>query len=523
MARKNRKLIIKKLTRKSGKKRFSNKFLITKKNKKFAAKKRKSGEKLKLPKVKKKKSVSARKIPKKTAGRKKVFSFPKTASFPVGSLFRAKIKVVGIGGGGGSIVSEIGKSLHKASFVIADTDVRSFKKRRGIKSFLFGQKLTHGLGTGLNTDLARTAAEQEKEKIAKLLKGQDIVIFIVSLGGGLGSGAARVFAEAAKNLGCITFGIFTIPFKFEGQNKHKVARSALKELRNIFNISITIPNERIFKIIDSNTAITEAFSIVNRNLVNSLESLIDLIYSPGVINIDFADLRTALKGDGNLAFLNIVEAAGKNRTEETIQKIMNNPLYESNNFIAEKVLFNITGGGNLSMLEVGKISREIAARNPKAKIIFGISKNSKYKNKIKTTLLMAGPLPAEKKATEAKKATEMVRNTKMARVAKKKINPRKIEKKPRRQTKSFIPEQKQVDKSRESKVFFGDVFSPVFSGVAVDNLTARKIIVSESSQNEKKTIRRTALEVKKKQEEEIQQKTQQEKEWEIPAFLRFKK
>lgn len=511
---KKRKTTIKKSARNNKENRHSSKrFLVAKKAKRFSAEKQK---------IKNKKE--------KTVKRKKVFSFSKMAPFPVESLFKAKIKVVGIGGGGGSIVSEIGKSLHKASFVIADTDVRSFKKRRGIKSFLFGQKLTHGLGTGLDTDLARSAAEQEKEKITGLLRGQDIVIFIVSLGGGLGSGATRVFAEAAKNLGCITFGIFTLPFKFEGQNKHRAARGALKELRSIFNISITIPNERIFKIINSDTAITEAFSIVNRNLVNSLESLIDLIYSPGVINIDFADLRTALKGDGNLAFLNIVEAAGKNRTEETIQKIMNNPLYESNNFIVEKVLFNIAGGGNLSMFEVDKISKEIASRNPKAKIIFGISKNSSYKNKIKTTLLMAGPLPAEKMKMDKDKASmrlaakpKKAKAATKTKTAKKKTNPRKIEKKARRQTKPLIPEQKQANKSRENKVFFGDVFSPVFSGAAVDSLATRKIIVAESPQNEKKTIRRTALEVKKEQEEEIQQKTQQEKEWEIPAFLRFKK
>src|SRR3989344_925119 len=125
------------------------------------------------------------------------------------SFFKAKIKVIGIGGGGGSIVSEIGRSLGKASFVVADTDVRAFKKRGGIKQFLFGQEMTHGLGTGLNIDLAKAAAESEKEKITKLFEGQDIVIFIACLGGGLGSGASQVFAKIAKDFGRISFGIFT--------------------------------------------------------------------------------------------------------------------------------------------------------------------------------------------------------------------------------------------------------------------------------------------------------------------------
>jgi len=169
--------------------------------------------------AKKKKIVVPRKAVAKKALKRRAIkekrSKPKSAqqqkisAFPAEAFFKAKIKVIGIGGGGGSIVSEIGRSLHKATFVTADTDVRAFKKRAGIKYFLFGQELTHGLGTGLNTDLARRAAEQEKEKIAKLFSGQDIVIFIASLGGGLGSGATQVFAEAAKDFGGITFGIFT--------------------------------------------------------------------------------------------------------------------------------------------------------------------------------------------------------------------------------------------------------------------------------------------------------------------------
>src|SRR3989344_4516301 len=312
-------------------------------------------------------------------------------SFSTSSVYKAKIKVIVIGGGGSSIVSDIGRSLHKASFVVADTDMRAFKKRQGIKYFLFGQDLTHGLGTGLNTDLAQRAAQAHKEKISTLFKDQDIVIVIACLGGGLSSGATKVFVEAAKDFNGITLGIFTLPFKFEGKHKLKIATKALKELRRVLNVSITIPNERIFKVINSTTAITDAFSMVNRTLVESLESLIDLIYNPGIINIDFADLRAILKGKGNLAFLNTSEALGNDGSEKIIEEILHNPLYQSNNFRAEKILFNIAGGRNLSMIEVDKISRAIADQNPKAKIIFGISKHPSYNKKIKTTLLMTGP------------------------------------------------------------------------------------------------------------------------------------
>ncbi len=422
------------------------------------------------------------------------------------SFFKAKIKVIGVGGGGGSIVSEIGRSLHKASFVIADTDIRAFKKRRGIKYFLFGQEMTHGLGTGLNTQLARAAAESEKEKIAKLFEGQDIVIFIASLGGGLGSGATRTFVEAAKDFGGITFGIFTLPFKFEGKNKYKIASKALNELRKSLNVSITIPNERIFKIIDANTAITDAFSIVNKSLIESLESLIDLIYSPGVINIDFADLKVILNGKGNLAFLNTTEASGHDRAQKVIQQILHNPLYQSNNFKTEKVLFNIAGGGNLSMLEVDKISRVIAEQCPRAKIIFGISKEAEYKNKIKTTLLMTGPQAGQNvkdedaiKAQDGKKAKKAVKSASNKK------------KKKRAGPKTGILQEHNIPFENTLAPLFGDV--PAEAGL-------KRLSISEEPLNQKKAIRRNALDIKKAEEMEENKKSQQEKEWEIPAFLR---
>ncbi|MFI5391647.1 MAG: hypothetical protein ACHQYQ_09820, partial [Bacteriovoracales bacterium] len=219
------------------KKKALKKKLKAKKVKKILLKAKKFKKPLKKKKATKKKKPKVKKAIAKTRAKKRVIKkvkkapsllmrqTPETAQekFIAKSFFKAKIKVIGIGGGGGSIVSEIGRSLHKASFVIADTDVRAFKNRRGIKYFLFGQELTHGLGTGLNTDLAKKAAEAEKERIAKLFLGQDIVIFIASLGGGLGSGSTQVFVDAAKDFGGIALGIFTLPFKFEGKHKYRIA------------------------------------------------------------------------------------------------------------------------------------------------------------------------------------------------------------------------------------------------------------------------------------------------------------
>src|SRR3989344_4600951 len=442
------------------------------------------------------------------------------------SFFKAKIKVVGIGGGGGSIVSEIGRSLDKAKFVVADTDTRIFTKKRGIKYFLFGQKLTHGLGTGLNPKLAKEAAEQEKEKITKLFNNEDLVIFVASLGGGVGSGATSVFAEANKKFNGVSFGIFTLPFKFEGKNKQRIAQKSLVELRKHLNVSIVIANEKIFKVIDSNTSITDAFSTVNKNLIESLESLIDLIYNPGVINIDFADLKTILTGNGSLAFLNTVEASGKDKLEKISKELLDNPLYQhslkktdfnknkSHNFIAEKILFNIVGGKTLSMFDVDKISKMVAEQNPKAKIIFGISKNSKYKDKIKVTILITGPSIIKEKITPQiptiiEKKENNIKKDKKIKTPEKDIKKLKTNKPKKKNNKKNSPKDKQTS-------------TPYNIPINFEN-PERIRVFEELKQPEKVgTIRRSALEIKKDQEIEENKKSEQEKEWEIPAFLRIK-
>lgn len=473
---------------------------------------------------------------------------------PGKSLFKANIRVIGIGGGGGSIVSEIGKSLHKASFVIADTDARAFKKKQGIKYFLFGQELTHGLGTGVNPDLARLAAEQSQEKISHLFDGQDIVIFIASLGGGVGSGATKIFLEAAKNFADITFGIFTLPFKFEGKNKTAIALKSLAQLRNSLNVSLTIPNEKIFKVIGEHTPITSAFSVVNKSLIESLESLIDLIYAPGIINIDFADVKAILKGRGNLAFLNTAQGSGKDRAQTVAEKILHNPLYQTNTFTGEKILFNIAGGADLSMFEVNIISKAISEVNPQAKIIFGISKNPADKHTIKTTLLMTGADPkakpeparkvlrtvaqAPKTVASIVKKTPAVKKPEPAEIVKI-TKPKKISSQKRAVKKVRVPARRRGLAAEPLPLRQADIVAvdqssldhPVFdlevknSGVAQAPM---KIQLQDSGQAlaqswQKKAIRRSALEIKKAQEEEEQKQSLQEKEWEIPAFMRIKK
>jgi cell division protein FtsZ len=477
----------------------------------------KSRKKTALKSNKKLKGIKTEKVQKKSSEKQNFIFSPE-------AVFKAKIKVVGIGGGGGSIVSEIGRYLEKATFLIADTDIRALNKRAGVKHFWFGEKLTHGLGTGVNVDLARQAAQEAKEKFKNIFEGQDIVIFIASLGGGLGSGATQVFVDAVKEFKGITLGIFTLPFKFEGKNKSKIALSALKLLKESLNISLIIPNEKIFKVIDVNTPITDAFSMVNKNLIGFLESLIDLIYNPGIINIDFADLKSILKGQGNQVFLNTIEESGKNRAEKICQNIFVNPLLQSSSFIAENILFNISGSESLSMFEVEKISSKISELNPKAKIIFGISKNPKLKAKIKTTLLATGPaksigvLRREAENLQEAKVKESYKKMKEASVAKQNKNKLNQKNKNNQQnSRQKVLENKFTPEIKEK------VFMPVsFTDKKLDVID--KALLSGNSEGgtfaKHETIRRSGIEIKKAQDQEEKKRLDQEKEWEIPAFLR---
>jgi len=430
------------------------------------------------------------------------------------SVFKPRIKVIGIGGGGGSIVSEISRSLPRATFIIADTDLRSLKRKKGIKYFWFGQQFTHGLGTGANVNLASQLANQAIEKIEQLLEGSDIAIFIASLGGGVGSGATQVFAQVAQKKGIITVGILLLPFKFEGKHKTKIALKALQALRPSLNVSLVISNEKIFKIITADTPLIEAFSKVNKNLAESLESLIDLIYTPGLINIDFADLKTVLNDRGKLAFLNTIEEGGKDRAEKICKKILTNPLLYQPRFYIEKILFNIAGSEALSMQEVEKISRYIGEQNPKAKIIFGISKESHLKNKIRVTLLMTG---SEKRESEAKKSFVQKKKKSIVKeeggVAKQEKTVEKLE--------EIEPQKESVPESEQGMESLPSLLPLLNTESQLEQSGIKKMKVVEiSGLSSKKTIRRTALEIKKAEELEQKRKLAQEKEWEIPAFLR---
>jgi len=357
--------------------------------KKKKAQKSKLKRKVSKPvkKAKLKKSVKVTKI---TEPRSESFPLRGKPSFLEGSVHKTKIRIIGIGGGGSSIVSEIAQRIasfgkKKISFVVANTDLQALKKT-SLKALRlrFGQEITFGLGTGMNPELGKIAAQKEKEKITKILEGQDLLILVACLGGGVGSGATPFFAKISKRLGSLTYGIFTLPFKFEGEKKMEIAKDSLRKLRPHLNSMTIIPNERIFKIIDKKTPLTNALSMINKNLAKSLEGLIEMIYQPGLINIDFADLKTILEEKGKVTYLNTIEVEGPNRVQEAVKKLISNPLYPYTISGARGILFNISGESNLKLSEVNQISRAIwELVRGEAKIIFGISESKKQKDKIK--------------------------------------------------------------------------------------------------------------------------------------------
>lgn len=422
-----------------------------------------------------------------------------------------KVRVIGIGGGGGTIVSEIAYKMPKASFVVANTDFQALKTAsRKSSRFHFGQSLTKGLGTGMNPELGMQAALNEKDKIKKIVEGQDLCIFVACLGGGTGSGAVPVFAKIAKSMGNLTYGIFTLPFKFEGERKMEIARESLKKVKNHLNALSVIPNERAFQLIDKSTPLRQALSTVNKSLTESLNGLIETIYEPGLINIDFADFRTILEGRGRLAYLNTAEIQRKKDSAKgLIVKALNSPLYPYSIKGAKGVLFNIAGEKGLSLAEVNEISKTISELvNPEAKIIFGISQKKKYADILKTTLLVTGCGMKIFSSESKKKRPRRVKKVSVKPVHQQEEKSKPKKSKPnKKRKKSAKPKKKKTIKKSEEN------FIP--ESTPEQNLNLFEAIADER-------VRKNALQVKREVEETEAEMLARERFWETPTFLRRK-
>ena len=304
----------------------------------------------------------------------------------------AKIKVVGVGGGGGNAISRMFSDFPRSVELIAiNTDVQDLDSCSSRRKIHIGKNTTKGLGTGMNPDLGRQSAEESRSEISEELKGADMIFITAGEGGGTGTGAAPVIAEIAKELGILTVAIVTKPFAFEGAQRNRIAQEGITKLREYVDTLIVIPNDRIFSLIDKDTSLLKAFEAIDEVLKNAVHGITDLLMTPVIVNVDCADVRTIMEGAGS-AIIGIGKASGADRSVAAAQMAINSPLLEIPIDGAKGVLFIISGHRDLKMNEVNEVAKIISENiDPSAKIIFGTFFDRRLaKGQIKVTLLATG-------------------------------------------------------------------------------------------------------------------------------------
>jgi len=303
-----------------------------------------------------------------------------------------KIKVVGVGGSGSNAVSRMMKCKIKGVELIAvNADAQDLQRARADKKIRIGIKLTKGLGTGMNPEIGREAAREQEEEIQKALAGSDLVFIACGLGGGCGSGASPVIAEIAKKSGALTVAVVTKPFSFEGIQRAEIAKDSLKELKGKVDTLIAVSNDKLFSVLEPKTTILNAFWFCDEILRQAVQGISDLIVLPGIINIDFADVKAIMKNSGSALF-GIGKAKGEGRAIEAAKKALNSPLSDISHKGAKGVLFNVSGGKDISLSEVDEIAKIITREvSPEAKIVFGAIQDEKLnKGEIKVTVMVTG-------------------------------------------------------------------------------------------------------------------------------------
>jgi cell division protein FtsZ len=304
----------------------------------------------------------------------------------------ARIKVVGLGGGGGNAINTmIRADLSGVEFVVANTDVQALGCSLAHRKLQIGSKLTKGLGAGANPDIGREAALETADQIAETLNGADMVFITAGLGGGTGTGAAPVVAGIARDLGILTVAVVTKPFGFEGQRRNRQAEEGLAELRGKVDTLITIPNQRLLGVVDKKTTLMDAFHIADDVLRQAVQGISDTITIPGLINLDFADVKTIMSGMGR-AVMGTGISRGENRAVEAAQKAIASPLLEDGSIDgARGVLINVTGGPDLTLHEVNEASTIIQkASHEEAQIIFGAVVKESMDSDIMVTVIATG-------------------------------------------------------------------------------------------------------------------------------------
>src|SRR6187455_3163896 len=322
----------------------------------------------------------------------------------------AKIKVVGVGGGGGNAVNRmVDVGLNGVEFIVANTDVQALDQNGASIKIQIGQKLTKGLGAGADPNIGRQAALEDTETIIQALSGADMIFVTTGLGGGTGTGAAPVIASLATELGALTVAVVTKPFKFEGRKRQIQAERGLEALRDCVDTIITIPNERLLTIIDRTTSMTDAFATADDVLRQAIQGISDLILVPGLINLDFADVKTIMSGMG-LAIMGTGTGTGEGRAMAAANAAISSPLLEDASVKgARGVIINVTGGSDLSLIEVSEASVVIQeAAHEEANIIFGAVVDPTMDGRVKITVIATG---FDRALIDAAPATQAAKST----------------------------------------------------------------------------------------------------------------
>src|SRR5712671_192476 len=323
----------------------------------------------------------------------------------------AKIKVIGLGGGGGNAVSRMMTAQFTGvEFIVANTDLQALHASPAPIKLQLGTRLTQGLGAGSNPEVGRNAAQEDPDQITRLLSGADMVFITAGLGGGTGTGAAPVVASLAKDLGILTVAVVTKPFTFEGRKRMLQAEAGVDALRSVVDTLISIPNQRLLSVVDRGTPLLEAFRVADTVLQQAVQGISDLILVPGLVNLDFADVRTIMSGMG-MAMMGTGVGRGANRALDAAQKAIASPLLDDTSIDGAKgILINFTGGPDLSIHEVEEAARVVQeAAHDEANIIFGAVIDPRLQDEVRITVIATGFSERKEENQPSGKVVEMQR------------------------------------------------------------------------------------------------------------------
>ncbi len=400
----------------------------------------------------------------------------------------ARIRVVGVGGSGNNAINHMIRSKVKGvDFISINTDAQALHNSPAKKKIHIGKNITRGLGTGMNPELGKRAAEETREEIQEALKGSDMVFVTGGMGGGTGTGAAPIVASIARELGALTIGVVTRPFGFEGNRRAEIAKSGIHELKQQVDALVSIPNDRIFAVVDEKTGIKNAFALCDDILKQAVEGISDLITTPGIINVDFADIRAVMESAGS-ALMGIGRATGEGRAIKAAEQAINSPLLDVSINGATGVLFAIAGGDDLSMVEVQQAANTItASADPDAKVIFGaIDDNSLKKGEIKITVIATGFPEGQNSSSSPIKEEERKESSTGGLF--------------------FKSSEKKEDDNSENEINY-----PTFD--EIDELQEDEVIIEEQTKNKKTS--------KKEKQNNKKNKDDDDDDWSaIPSFLR---